>query len=73
MQIGLGHLRLSPRDFWAMSLPEWQAAHDGLAESRGASPRDATSNAVNGGLSGARLAELMAQFPDQQEQRQQEG
>lgn len=36
MEIGLGHIRLSPREFWAMSLPEWRAAFDGYLESIGA-------------------------------------
>lgn len=29
MELGLGHLRLSPRDFWAMTLPELSAALGG--------------------------------------------
>jgi len=65
MRIGLGHLRLAPREFWLMSLTEFEAAYQGLAESRGYKPPDPGTNAVNGGMSGSRLAELMAQFPDQ--------
>lgn len=50
MRFGLGELRLAPRDFWAMTLPELRAA----IGARGAQPaptRDA-------------LDELMRRFPD---------
>jgi uncharacterized phage protein (TIGR02216 family) len=33
MEIGLGHMRLRPADFWALSLPEWRAATMGYRES----------------------------------------
>jgi len=33
MEIGLGHMRLRPADFWAMSFPEWRAATTGYRES----------------------------------------
>lgn len=33
MEIGLGHMRLRPADFWSMSLPEWRAATIGHRES----------------------------------------
>ncbi|HEY4343034.1 MAG TPA: phage tail assembly chaperone [Parvibaculum sp.] len=29
MELGLGHLRLAPRDFWRMTLPELAAAARG--------------------------------------------
>jgi uncharacterized phage protein (TIGR02216 family) len=29
MALGLGRLRLAPRDFWALSLSEWRALVDG--------------------------------------------
>lgn len=29
MRLGLGRLRLAPRDFWAMSLGEWRALIEG--------------------------------------------
>lgn len=32
MEYGLGHLRLAPRDFWAMTLTEWAAAWAGYRE-----------------------------------------
>jgi uncharacterized phage protein (TIGR02216 family) len=35
MRIGLGHLRMSPDDFWRMTLPEFFAACDGYMEARG--------------------------------------
>lgn len=35
MKIGLGHLRMSPNDFWRMTLPEFFAACDGYMESKG--------------------------------------
>jgi uncharacterized phage protein (TIGR02216 family) len=35
MRIGLGHLRMRPDDFWAMSLREFFDACDGYMESRG--------------------------------------
>ena len=39
--IGFGHLRLSPAEFWSMTLPEFFAACEGYAESKGAKLRDA--------------------------------
>ena len=50
MRFGLGTLRLSPRDFWAMSLPELRAALDAR---KGAAPPDRES-----------LARMMRRFPD---------
>lgn len=35
MQIGMGLLRLSPRDFWAMTLPELNAAAIGAGLAQG--------------------------------------
>lgn len=53
MEIGLGHLRLAPRDFWRMTLPELAAAaRDG-----------AGSGAPH--ASRATLDELMTRFPDE--------
>jgi uncharacterized phage protein (TIGR02216 family) len=53
MRVGLGVLRLSPRDFWSMSLREFQAACEGLfGRSVGPPPRQ-------------RLDELMKLFPDE--------
>lgn len=50
MRFGLGELRLAPRDFWAMTLPELRAA---IGRTRAVPPpRDA-------------LADLMARYPDE--------
>ena len=35
MRLGLGHLRLEPKAFWRMTLPEFFAACDGYLESKG--------------------------------------
>jgi uncharacterized phage protein (TIGR02216 family) len=51
MAIGLGLLRLSPRDFWAMTPREFERAM-GLLKEHGDAPGR------------ARLAELMRAFPD---------
>lgn len=37
MEFGLGGLRLAPRDFWTMTLREYDRAVAGYAKSRGAS------------------------------------
>lgn len=34
MEIGLGHLRLSPRDFWRMTLPELATAASAIGFGR---------------------------------------
>jgi uncharacterized phage protein (TIGR02216 family) len=53
MEIGLGHLRLEPRDFWRMTLPELAAAaRDGATS--GAPPASRRA-----------LDDLMARFPDE--------
>tara|TARA_R110002110_G_scaffold24174_8_gene90978 strand:+ start:2805 stop:2990 length:186 start_codon:yes stop_codon:yes gene_type:complete len=39
MELGLGHLRLAPRDFWSMTLPELAAALGGAGRSAGAISR----------------------------------
>jgi len=52
MHAGLGLLRLSPRDFWAMTPREFMAA-TGLGSSGSGAPRRAD------------LACLMARFPDE--------
>lgn len=52
MTIGLGLLRLAPRDFWQMTPREFEAACRGLfGEPAGATDR-------------AALADLMRQYPD---------
>jgi uncharacterized phage protein (TIGR02216 family) len=55
MAIGLGLLRLAPRDFWAMSLPELQAAMAGLAGEISPRPKPPSRR---------ELENLMACFPD---------
>ncbi|MCE9650574.1 MAG: phage tail assembly chaperone [Parvibaculum sp.] len=54
MEIGLGHLRLAPQEFWRMTLPELAAATRGLGIIQNA---DA--------LSRADFENLMAEFPDE--------
>jgi len=56
MALGLGRLRLAPRDFWGMTLREFRAAQDGLA--------GRTSRSGRRGMSRERLAELMEKYPD---------
>ncbi len=58
MEVGLGVLRLSLADFWAMTLPEFRAALDGYLEAKG--QRQATGEPP----SREELRELMARFPD---------
>lgn len=54
MALGFGVLRLSPRDFWRLSLPELRAAIEGLygIDERPLPPRRAD------------LAALMRRYPD---------
>lgn len=56
MALGLGVLKMPPRDFWAMTIPEFRAAQRGLAGLSGQTPRVAPSQ--------ARIKELMARYPD---------
>tara|TARA_R110000868_G_scaffold244926_2_gene501398 strand:+ start:6616 stop:6783 length:168 start_codon:yes stop_codon:yes gene_type:complete len=53
MELGLGQLRLNPRDFWSMTLPELSAA-----------ARGAGSRAGNDAMTRQRLASMVIQFPD---------
>ena len=53
MMVGLGMLRVAPRDFWAMTLPEIEAASRGLFGAGLVAPLARTD-----------LADLMARFPD---------
>lgn len=57
MHAGLGLLRLSPRDFWAMTPREFQAAL-GVARRHGEAPGRSD------------LARLMAEYPDRDTKRQ---
>lgn len=50
-------MRLSPREFWGMSLKEWAAAVSGFAERYGANPHMTP-------LSRKELEALMHQYPD---------
>lgn len=54
MEIGLGHLRLAPRDFWRMTLPELAAAARSIGNKSGAA-----------GLSRGELKSLLDMFPDE--------
>lgn len=56
MAVGLGQLRLAPRDFWAMTISEMRAAQRGMAGRIGKAGRR--------GMTRARLHELMQRFPD---------
>lgn len=58
MQIGLGVLGRSTADFWAMTMPEFQAALEGWLEVR----RGGGSGAL--APTRAELEEMMARFPD---------
>ena len=53
MEIGFGHLRLSPDAFWRMTLPELAAAARALG-----------FGADAGGITRAELQALMQTFPD---------
>ena len=53
MAIGLGVLRLSPRDFWSMTLLELAAAS-----------RGARGGGIEEALARDTLAELMLSYPD---------
>lgn len=55
MAMGFGLLRLSPRDFWAMTPRELERAMSVLGAARTEAPAK------------AQLAELMKMFPDQTE------
>lgn len=46
MEIGLGHLRLAPDQFWRMTLPELAAAARGLGRGREAAPGRADFEAL---------------------------
>jgi len=64
MEIAFTLLRMAPRDFWAMTLAEWDAAYSGLVKAGKLKSGGGDTNAVNGGMSGSRLDELMARYPD---------
>ncbi|MGB3809169.1 MAG: phage tail assembly chaperone [Parvibaculum sp.] len=53
MEIGLGHLRLAPQDFWRMTLPELAAAANTLG-----------LRAPQRQMTRAELASLAERFPD---------
>lgn len=57
MEIGLGKMGISPRDFWGMSLFELYAAINGFAEfhSGGSKPAPLTRD---------ELEDLMERYPD---------
>jgi len=52
MAVGMGVLRLSPRDFWAMTPRELAAAVEGISGGRG------------GAMGRDEMAALMRRFPD---------
>lgn len=59
MEIGLGHLRLTPAAFWAMTMREYDAAQRGYLQSRGVD-----MSKRGGGMTRARLDELKRLYPD---------
>lgn len=61
MKIGLGHLRLSPDDFWNMTLVEFFAACDGYMESKGVK----RGGAGNGAPTREEMAELFDMVDDE--------
>jgi uncharacterized phage protein (TIGR02216 family) len=56
MEIGLGHLRLAPRDFWRMTLPELAAASGAMPLPDPHSPTRVEFDA------------LLERFPDQRQE-----
>jgi uncharacterized phage protein (TIGR02216 family) len=61
MQLGLGVLRLPPSHFWSMTMPEFKAAVEGYARSKGMDMevlRDLLP------LNRTELAALQQNFPD---------
>lgn len=57
MRFGLGHLRHSPREFWSMTLIEYDAALAGYLESKGVKAGPA-------GMTRKRIDELKRLYPD---------
>lgn len=55
MALALGRLRITPRDFWALTMPELEALLRG-ALGQGAHPASPLDHSV--------LADLLARFPD---------
>lgn len=58
MEIGLGVMQMRPDDFWAQTLPEWDARIAGYREANGASESEA--------FTAKDLAELEAQVDAEQ-------
>ena len=58
LEIGLGAMGLSPRDFWDQSLAEWDARVAGFMEMHGGGAKSEEA------LSRAELDALMAEHPD---------
>ncbi len=58
MEVGLGVVGHPAAEFWAMTMPEFQAALDGHLEARGGRKQQAAPP------SRQELRELMARFPD---------
>jgi len=60
LELALGHLQLSPQQFWSMTLREWSAAVRGYKRKHGIE-----DGADGGTMTRAELADLMERFPDQ--------
>jgi uncharacterized phage protein (TIGR02216 family) len=58
MEIGLGHMRLSPRDFWRYSLREWLAAIAGYGQKMSGGEETVEP------FTSDDLARLMEEYPD---------
>lgn len=57
MRVGLGHIGISPKDFWEYSLKEWLLTIEGYnKKTTGVSQDDVMSR--------TRLDELMQEYPD---------
>jgi uncharacterized phage protein (TIGR02216 family) len=57
MEIGLGHMRISPSEFWRYSLREWLAALEGYRVKMGGDEAPET-------FTKDELASLMEEYPD---------
>lgn len=55
MRLALGHLRITPRDFWSLTMPELHAIFAAVLPARGPASRP---------LDRAALDALIASYPD---------
>jgi uncharacterized phage protein (TIGR02216 family) len=57
MELGLGHMGMTPDQFWSLTMPEFRAKLDGFKEFHGIKPKDATPSV-------AAIHDMMQHFPD---------